>query len=140
MAVIDRDGAVLGAVQQTPQGCDRLLGSGQAGLETRQVVGDHPVAGLDVRSLKHDLDVIERHLQIAETADDLCLDDLLCGIAPVPAVHVHLDRLQQADLVIVAKHLHAQVRGPGEVADGHRRVHQPSLTLPRRRVKQKLRS
>ena len=65
------------------------------------MVCDHPVARLDVGSLEHDLDVIERHLQVAETADDLCLYDLLCGIAPVPAVHVHLDRLQQAELVVV---------------------------------------
>ena len=95
------------------------------------MAGDHPVAGLDVGSLQHNVDVLERHLQVAEAADDLSRDDLLCGVPPVAAVHVHLGRLQQAELVVVAKHLHAQVRGPGEVADGQRRVHERSLTLPR---------
>jgi hypothetical protein len=42
--------------------------------------------------------------------------------------------------VVVAKHLHAQVRGPGEVADGQDRVHEPSLGLPYGRVKRQLRS
>jgi hypothetical protein len=94
------------------------------------MVGDHPVAGLDVGSLKHNVDVLERHLEVAEAADDLRRDDLLRGVAPVPAVHVHVDRLQQAELVVVAKHLHAQVRGPGEVAYGQRRGHRSSVTLP----------
>ena len=96
------------------------------------MVGDHPVAGLDVGGLKHDLDVTERHLQVAEAADDLRRDDLLWGVAPVPAVHVHLGRLQQAELVVVAEHLHAQVRGPGEVADRECRGHERSVTLPPR--------
>jgi hypothetical protein len=43
------------------------------------MVGDHPVAGLDVGSLKHDMDVFEWHLEIAEAADDLRGDDLLCA-------------------------------------------------------------
>ena len=84
------------------------------------MVGDHPVTGIDVRSLKHSLDVFEWHIQVAEAADDLSRDDLLCGVPPVSGVYVHIDRLQQANLVVVAKHLHAQVRGPGEVADRQR--------------------
>ena len=70
--------------------------------------------------LKHNLDVFEWHIQVAEAADDLSRDDLLCGVPPVSGVHVHINRLQQANLVVVAKHLHAQVRGPGEVADRQR--------------------
>src|SRR5580693_2112426 len=94
------------------------------------MVGDHPVAGLDVGSVEHNLDVLEWHVQVAEAADDLRRDDLLSGVAPVPAVRVHAGRLQQAELVVVAKHLHAQVRGPGEVAYGQRRGHQSSVTFP----------
>ena len=104
------------------------------------MVGDHPVAGLDVGSLKHNVDVLEWHLQVAEAADDLRRDDLLCGVAPVAAVHVHIDRLQQAELVVVAKHLHAQMRGPGEVADRHSGSHERSVTLPPWEVKRQLRS
>jgi hypothetical protein len=84
------------------------------------MVGDHPVAGFDVGSPNHNLDVFEWHIQVAEAADDLSRDDLLCGVPPVSGLQVHIDRLQQADLVVVAKHLHAQVRGPREVADGQR--------------------
>jgi NAD(P)-dependent dehydrogenase (short-subunit alcohol dehydrogenase family) len=82
------------------------------------MVGDHPVAGLDVGSLEHNLDVLEWHVQVAKAADDLRRDDLLWCVAPVSAFYIHVDRLQQAELVVVAKHPHAQVRGPGEVADG----------------------
>jgi hypothetical protein len=130
MTVIDRDAGVLGAIQQTPEGCDCLPGPSQAGLQAGQMVGDHPVAGLDVGSVEHNLDVLEWHVQVAEAADDLRRDDLLSGIAPVPAVRVHAGRLQQAELVVVAEHLRAQVRGPGEVAYGQRRGHECILGLP----------
>jgi hypothetical protein len=63
MAVIDRAAAVLGAIQQTPEGCDRFLRPSQVGLQAGQMVGDHPVVGLDVGSLKHNVDVLEWHLQ-----------------------------------------------------------------------------
>jgi hypothetical protein len=43
----------------------------------------------------------------------------------VPFAVVHLDRLQHANLMVVTKHLHAQVRGPREVADGQDRGHEP---------------
>src|SRR3989442_6091313 len=52
------------------------------------MVCDHPVAGLDVGSLKHDLDVFEWHIQVAEAADDLSRDDLLCGVPSVSGVPV----------------------------------------------------
>jgi hypothetical protein len=81
---------------------------------------NHPVTGLDVGSLKHNLDVFEWHIQVAEAADDLSRDDLLFGVPPISGVHVHMDRLQQANLMVVAEHLHAQVRGAGEVANGQR--------------------
>ncbi len=130
MAVIDRDAAVLGPVQQTSQGCDCFLGPSEVGLQSGQMVGDHPVAGLDVETLEHNLDVLEWHLQVAEAADDLRRDDLFWGVAPVSAVYVHVDRLQQAELVVVTKHLHAQVRGPGEVADGEGGDHHPKSRSP----------
>ena len=93
MTVIDRDAAVPGPVQQAPQGCDRFLGPGEAGLKAGQMAGDHPVAGLDVGSLQHNVDVVEWHLEVAEAADDLRRDDLLCGVAPVPAARIHAGRL-----------------------------------------------
>ena len=62
------------------------------------MVGDHLVAGLDVGSLKHDLDVFEWHIQVAEAADDVSCDDLLCGVPSVSGVLVHIDRLQKANL------------------------------------------
>ena len=84
------------------------------------MVCDHPVARLDVGGLKHNLDVFKRHIQVSEAANDLSRDDLLCGVSPVSGVLVYVDRLQQANLVVVAKLLHAQVRGSREVADGQR--------------------
>jgi hypothetical protein len=84
------------------------------------MVGDHPVAGLDVGCLKHNLDVLEWHIQVAEGAYDLGRHDLPRRVPAVSGVRVYINRLQQANLLIVAKHLHAQVRSPGEVADGQR--------------------
>ena len=83
-----------GAIQQTLQGGDRFLGPSQAGLQAGQMAGDHPVAGLDVGSLKHNVDVLERHVKVAESADDLRRSDLLWCVAPVSAVGIHVDRLQ----------------------------------------------
>ena len=42
----------------------------------------------------------------------------------------YIDLLQQANLVIVAKHVHAQVRSPGEVADGQGCAHGHNLGSP----------
>jgi hypothetical protein len=50
--------------------------------------------GLDVGSAEHNLDVLERHVQVAETADDLRRDDLLWRVAPVSVVYIDVDRLQ----------------------------------------------
>jgi hypothetical protein len=86
ITVVNRDAAVLGSVQQTSQRCDCVLRPSEAGLKTGQMVGDHPVAGVDVASLEHHLDVVEWHVQVAEAADDLRPDDLLWGVAPVSAV------------------------------------------------------
>jgi hypothetical protein len=61
-------------------------------------------------------------------SDDSGRGDLLGGVAAVSAVHAHVDGLQQAELE--GKHLHAQVRGPGEVADGQRQCHRTGVTLP----------
>src|SRR4029077_15577815 len=82
MAVFSRHAAVLGPVQQAPHGCDCLLGAGEARLKTGQMVGDDSVAGLDVGSLEHDLNVFERHVKVAESADDLRRYDLLWCVAP----------------------------------------------------------
>jgi hypothetical protein len=49
------------------------------------------------------VDIVEGHVKVAEAADDLSSDDLLRGVAPVSGVGV--DRLQQADVVVVAKRL-----------------------------------
>lgn len=76
------------------------------------------------------MDVVEWHVEIAETADDLRGDDLLGGVAPVSCVGVDVDRLEQPDVVVVAKRLDTQVRGPGEVADGQRRGHDAILMSP----------
>src|SRR5690348_9450036 len=94
------------------------------------MVCDHPVARLDVGSLKHDLDVFEWHIQVTEAADDLSRDDLLRGVASVSGVPIYIHRLQETNLVVMAKHLDAQVRGPREVADGERCGHHPSLESP----------
>src|SRR6478736_6618877 len=93
------------------------------------MVGDHPVAGLDVGSLENNLDVLEWHVQVAKAADDLRRDDLLWCVAPVSAVHVDVEWLQQSELVVVAKHPHAQVCGPREVADREGGGHDEILGL-----------
>jgi NADPH:quinone reductase-like Zn-dependent oxidoreductase len=94
------------------------------------VVGDHPVAGLDVGGVEHGVDVVEWHVEIAKAADDLRSDDLLGGVVPVSGFGVDVDRLEQADLVVVAKQLGTPVRRAGEVPDGQCRDHDHTLMSP----------
>jgi hypothetical protein len=48
------------------------------------------------------------------------LGDLLSRVAPVPGARVDVSRFEEADLVVVAQRLDAEMGGPGEVADGER--------------------
>ena len=82
--------------EQVPQRCHRLLCPGQALLELRQVVGDEPVAGCQVRGAQYRLDLLDRHLEVAEPADDLRHRYLVRGVAPVSGVRGRLEPVPAA--------------------------------------------
>jgi len=63
-------------------------------------------------------DLVERHFQSPETANDLCRRYLVGAVAAVAASAININGFEQPDLVVVAQHLHAQLRRTGEVPDG----------------------
>jgi len=65
--------------------------------------GDPFVAGARIRSGQHALDLLQRHAQVTQAADDLGRWDLAGGVAPVTGVLVHLGWFQEPYLVVVAQ-------------------------------------
>jgi hypothetical protein len=63
-------------LQQVAQLTDGLTGVGELAFETIEVLDDQPVALLGTRRGQHRLDVRDRHLQAAESADHLGERDL----------------------------------------------------------------
>jgi hypothetical protein len=59
------------------------------------VVGDYPVADLDVAGIEHGADLLEWHVQVTKAADDLGGDDLLRRVALAPDVSVDLHPLRR---------------------------------------------
>ena len=55
-------------------------------------------------------------------------------VAAVAGVGIHFRGRQQALFLVVAQRLHAQVRGAGEVADGHGRLRVSALRVSALRV------
>ena len=94
--------------------------------------GDELVASVEIGGGDDRLDLFQRHLEGTEAPDDLGGRDLLGGVAPMTGVGVDVGRLQQADAVVVAERLHAEVGGAGEVTDGQGRAHSPSMRPPPR--------
>jgi hypothetical protein len=119
-----------GALQQVAQRADGLAGPRQFVLQPVQVGRYQRVAGPGVGGGQDGLHVGDGHAQIPQAADDLGRRDLLRPVVPVAGVRVDLGRFQQADLVVVAQRLDAQVRHPGEVPDRDSQVHTPSLIPP----------
>jgi hypothetical protein len=128
-AVLDRRRAARW-LQQVAQRLDRGPGLGQLGFEPVQVRRDQVVAGRRVRRGQHRLDVRDRHLQVAQPADDLGGRNLPGGVVPVAGVRVHRNRLEQPHLVVVAQRLDAEVSRAGEVAHGKSGCHQAIVDPP----------
>ena len=84
-------------LEQVAQGGDRVLGPGQVRFEAVEVGGDQLVAGVDVGGGEHRLDLVQRHVQGPEAADDLGRRDLVGGVAAVAGGGVDIGRFQQAE-------------------------------------------
>ena len=63
-----------------------------------------------VGRVENGFDLLDRHLQVPEPADDLCRRYLVGVVVAVPGIRVHLHRFEQPDLVVVTQRLHAEVR------------------------------
>jgi len=79
--------------------------------------GDLLAAGVLVGRRQHGLELLQRHAQVTEPADDLGRGDLAGGVAPVPGARIGAGRLQQADLVVMPQRPARHVAGAREVAD-----------------------
>ena len=117
-------------LEQVAERADRLLRLEEILLQPGQVVGDELIAGVDVGRLQDGADLLQRHVEIAESSDDLCRGDLLGAVAAVARVGVDLGRDQQTEPVVVPEGLDAEVGGPGEIADGQGGRHVPSFDSP----------
>ncbi len=114
MAMVDCRGG-WEPFKQVAEGSHGILGTAQVRFESGQVGGNDLVAGLKVRGVEHRADVLEGHLEVAEPPYHLGSADLVGGVAPVARGRVDVDRLEQADLVVMAQRLDTQVRRTGKV-------------------------
>ncbi len=127
--VLDRD-VRCGMFEQFAKGGDGALGAAELLLKPTKVARDQLAAGGEVRGVQDAADVFERHVQITEPVDDLCRGNLREVVAAVAREGIDFRGLKQALFVVVAQRFHAQVRGAGEVADGHDRLHGPRFKSP----------
>ena len=112
-------------LEHAPQRRHRGLCLLELPLHAPQVRGDDRVARGHVRRLQHGPDLLQRHAQVAQPADDLRGRDLTRPVQPVTSRRVDVRRLQQAYLVVMTQRLDAQVGHPGEVADRQQHLHGP---------------
>jgi len=91
------------------------------GFQPHEVRVDQFVASTNVGGAQNGADLVERHFQSPEAANDLCRRDLVGAVAAVAGSAIDIDGFEQPDLVVVAQHLDAQLRRTGEVADGQAR-------------------
>jgi len=95
-----------------------------------QVARDQLAACGEVRGVQDAADVVKRHVQVTESADDLRRGYLPEVVAAVAREGIDLCGLKQALFLVVTQRFHAQVSGAGEVADGHHRLHGPKFKAP----------
>src|SRR6266581_263990 len=118
-AQLDAGGHVAGRgrCQQGAQRGDGPLRSAEFFLQAAEMGNDPLVAGAQVGSGQHALNLLQRHAQVTEAADDLRGGDLAGSIAPLAGVRIDLGRLEEADLMVVAQRPDGHVGGAREVAD-----------------------
>ena len=104
-------------LEQVAQGGNGALRPGEAFFQAAEVRGDQVVARPEIRRGQHGLDLVQRHVEAAEAADDLGGRDLIRRIAAVTGLLIHIGGLEQADPVIVTQRLDAQMSRASEVTD-----------------------
>ncbi len=104
------------------QCADGFGGGYEPAFEPGEVVADQGGAFVDVGGEQAG-DVADRHVEVAESPDDLGGRYLVSGVVAVARVRVDLVGREQLGLVIVPQRLHAQVRHGGELADAQQRGH-----------------
>jgi hypothetical protein len=97
------------------------LGLRELGFQPHEVRVDQLVALTNVGGAHNGADLIERHFQRPEAANDLCCGDLVGAVAAVAGSAININGREQPDLVVVTQHLHAQLRRTGEVPDRQQR-------------------
>src|SRR5215475_8869662 len=86
--------------------------------------------GVEVRRGEDGLQLRDRHVEVAQPADHLRGRNLLVGVVAVAAARLDRARLEQADLVVVAQRLHAQMHRGRELPDRDSRFHPRSIDSP----------
>ena len=117
-------------LEQRPQAGHAHLQLGQLGFHRVQVRDDLLGPGLYVRRGQDGPDLVQRHVQVAEPADDLGHRHLAGVVEPVAARRVDPGGLEQPLVVVEAQGLDAEMRHAGEVADRHQDAHRYRINLP----------
>src|SRR5262249_11939897 len=114
---LDGDRRRLRPLQQPPQGGDGRLRLIQLPFHPLQMGDYRLVAERDVLRLQYSSQLVQRHGQVAEAADDLGRRDLAEVIVAVTRGRVDVARDQHTDLVIVTQRLDAEMRHTCEITD-----------------------
>jgi hypothetical protein len=78
---------------------------------------DRCVARFEVGGREDRLNVVQRHVEVAEAANDLRDRNLIGRVAPISRIGVDAGGVENADAMVMAQRLDAQVRRPSEVPD-----------------------
>ena len=104
-------------VQKVSQGCHYTLCPREALFQAAKMRGNQIITNVYVRGGENCADVRQRHVQIAESADDLSRWNLGCRIGPIASLRVHVRRFQKTALVVAAERLDAEVGRLSEISN-----------------------
>ncbi len=108
------------------------MGLRELAFEPGEMIGDQFRTRGRVGRGEHGTDLTERHVEVAEPANDLRDRNLIGRVAAIAGSRVDLRGNEQPDVVVVAQGLDAQLGGLREVTDHERRRHGLSIDSPAR--------
>src|SRR5580693_6628681 len=114
-------------LKKGPQRGHRLLGLLKGRLHVLQMRDDQLVASRSIWSVKHVLELFERHLKVPEPAYGLAKWYLGGFVVAVSRVAIDVCWFEQPHVVVAAQCFHAQIGHPREVTDGQSYSHVASL-------------
>jgi hypothetical protein len=117
-------------IQKVSQGCYDTLCARKALLQPIKMRRNEVVTDARVRSGENCPNLCQRHIQIAESADDLSRWNLGGCIRPIASLRVHVCRRQKTTFVVTAERPDAQVGRLSEITDSKEGWHKAILRSP----------